>query len=172
MIAKKCSAVRCFLSDVLFEKMFGWQNAGEVARGSKNSVAEYNRNRIGAHCYACSANDLVCDMSGSDGLFASVHQFYRCRKCGNAQDDDGDTYRYKDEALEGARIVDDGGRYRYIFLRTGWWGLIFSFSFVWAVVGSVMLVINNGFSYLQGMGIGFAPLTLFFLGGLFWEFRE
>lgn len=167
MITKMCSAVRCFLSDLLFEKIFGWRNAGEVAQEIERNVAKWNRTmRTGAQCYACHASDLVRDMSGSDGLFTSVHQFYRCRKCGNAQDDDGDTYQYESTALEYSRIVDDSGRYRYIFLRSGWWGLIFAFSVFWAIFGSVILIISYEFSYLQGLAIGLAPFILFILGAL------
>lgn len=172
MIAEKCSAMRCFLSDLLFEKMFGWQNAGEVARRIKNSVAEHNQNRIGMHCRGCDNTDLVRDISGSDGLFTSAHEFYRCRKCGNAQNDDGDTYQYEDKKLEGARIIDDRGRYRYIFLRPGGWYLIFCLSVFWAVFGSATLIVPGGFSYLQGFGIGLAPLILFFLVGSSWVFRK
>jgi len=109
--------MREWISKILFEKLLRWPSAQEVGKEIVKEVDKYNSVYNKAKCHKCSSDNLVNDVTGSESILTSPHYFYRCRVCGNAQDDGGRLYKWEFEELGKKRIKEDGtDKYRYMIL--------------------------------------------------------
>lgn len=159
------SRVRCFLSWLIFEKIRGWPKPTPKALEIIKKNDDYNHGQE-RHCHSCLGKNIVSDCSGSSGPFSWPHHFYRCRDCGNAQDDSGIHYIWEYEALERKRITEDNGKYRYIIFTEGYQFLLWILSLFLAIGGS-----SYGIGFFEGAILykfiivifSYFPLSLFFI---------
>jgi hypothetical protein len=133
--------MRMWISKMLFEKLLRWPSAQEVGEKIFEEVDKYNNLFNKPKCYKCSSSNLVNDVSGSESILTSPHYFYRCRDCGNAQDDDGRWRKWDFEELAKKRIKKNGvGKYRYIIITSNQCWILVVLGIIAFVIGLVKIL--------------------------------
>jgi len=109
---------RFWLSGLIFEKLLKRPPAQTVGEKITKEIDKWNEERGVGKCQVCKSKSLVNDYNGSEGLFSSPHHFYRCTKCGNAQENYSlYSYKYLSDELGRKRIKEvSDGKFYYCLL--------------------------------------------------------
>ena len=127
---------RFWLSRLIFEKIGKRDPAQKKGEQIAKEVKEYDE-KYSSYCDNCGKSEFTKDIRGSEGLFTNTTTVYRCKKCGNVQEESGRS-KYRFRELEEVRIVEDGDdQYRYTILTYMQWG------FVWilGMLGFAILIV-------------------------------